>query len=105
MTRLIVKLVARDDVLRQVRYLLEQDAVRAATRFPSAFQKALDRIVQFPKIGAPRKLRSAELKHLRSWPIPGFKSVRVYYIATRSVVRVLRVLHDRQDLEQLFLRN
>jgi hypothetical protein len=42
MTRLIIKSVARDDVLRQVRYLLEQDAVRAATRFPSAFQKALE---------------------------------------------------------------
>jgi plasmid stabilization system protein ParE len=105
MIRLIVKAAARDDVLRQVRYLLEQDAVRAATRFPGAFQRALERIVQFPRIGAPRKLRSAELKPLRSWPIPGFKSVRIYYIATRSVVRVLRVLHDRQDLRQLFLRN
>lgn len=105
MTRLIVKSVAGADVLRQVRYLLEQDAIRAAARFPSAFQKALQRIAQFPSIGAPHKFRSLELKQLRSWPIPGFKLVRVYYITTRSVIKVVRVLHDRQDLQQLFLRN
>jgi plasmid stabilization system protein ParE len=105
MTRLIVKAAAREDVLRQIRYLLEQDAVRAATRFPGAFQRALERIAHFPKIGAPRKLRSVELKYLRSWPIPGFKSVRVYYIPTRSIVHVIRVLHDRQDLGQILRSN
>ena len=102
--RLIVKSAARNDVLRQTRYLLEQDAVVAATRFPEAFQKALERIVQFPKIGAPRKLRLPELEYLRSWPIPGFKSVRVYYITTDSAIRVIRVLHDRQDLRQLLFK-
>ena len=105
MTRLIVKSAARNDVLRQVRYMLDQDAERAASRFPAAFQKTVERIMLFPKIGAPRKLRSTELKNLRSWPIPGFKSIRVCYIAARAVVRVLRVLHDRQDLERLLPNN
>lgn len=105
MTRVIVKAAAREDVLRQVQYLLERDAERTAERFVGSLQSALRRISQFPRIGAPKKLRSAALKTLRSWPIPGFKSVRIYYITTRSVVRVLRVLHDRQDLHKILSAN
>lgn len=95
--RLIIKSAARQDVLRQVSYLLEQDALREASRFPDAFQKALERIIQFPNIGAPSKLRSRRLKQLRSWPIPGFKFVRIYYLSYARSLTVVRVLHDRQD--------
>ena len=52
MSSLIVKSAARDDVLRQVQYLLDQDCEREAKRFPDAFKRALLRISRFPRIGA-----------------------------------------------------
>ena len=96
--RVIIKSAAREDLLRHVEYLLERDAIRAASRFLAAFQRAVERIANFPKIGSPRRLPSPLLRKLRSWPIPGFKRVRIYYLLSRSLIQVLRVLHDRQEM-------
>ncbi|MFN0165867.1 MAG: type II toxin-antitoxin system RelE/ParE family toxin [Bryobacteraceae bacterium] len=99
--KLVIRPEARRDVLRQVGYLLEELAYDAAERFPGAVKEALKFIVNHPKAGSPRPLAKRGMKGLRSWPIPGFEEVRVYYVQPRTnVVRVLRIIHGKRDLNR-----
>ena len=51
-------------------------------------------------MGAPRAL--GDISGLRSWPIPGFDEICIYYVATEDVVRIVRILQGRRDLERIF---
>lgn len=101
---LIVRSVARADILRQVRYLLEQHASAAAERFPEAVEKAFSQILEMPGIGSPQEFIHPKLGEMRAWPVPGFEVVRVYYQEIPQGVRVVRVLHSRRDLRRIFSR-
>jgi toxin ParE1/3/4 len=89
---------AREDVLRQVDYLLEAFAYDAAERFPVAVEEACARLVEYPESGSPRESLAEQLTGLRAWPVPGFEDIRLYYLVRGGVLRVVRVLHGRRDL-------
>jgi toxin ParE1/3/4 len=98
--RRFVRSSARQDIQRQFRYyLVEQDAPEVALRFLDAVEEALNAVARDPGIGSPRFLPN--LPGLRSWPIPGFEDIRVYYVETRGVVRIIRTLHGRRDLQRI----
>jgi plasmid stabilization system protein ParE len=93
---------ARRDILRQYEYyLIDKDAEQAAERFVVAIDAAIAQICRQPGLGAPKKLASAKLGGLRSWPVPGFAEIRVYYLFSSGVVRVVRVLHSKRDINPL----
>ena len=93
---------ARDDILRQYRYyLIEKDTALVAERFLDAVEAAFDAVSSHPLMGTPKLLENPLLAGLRSWPVPGFKAVRIYHIHSGNQVRILRVLHGKRDVNAL----
>lgn len=97
--KVIVRSVARDDILRQYRYyLIEKVAADVAEKFLDAIQAAIKSISRNPSMGARKQLNSPELADLRSWPVSGFPAMRVYYLYDSGILRIVRVLHGKRDL-------
>ena len=93
---------ARDDILRQYRYLLvEEDNPALAQRFLTGVQTTVRKIRQRPGIGAPKLIDNARLAGLRSWPVAGFTAIRVYYLVADNGVRVIRILHGKRDINPM----
>jgi toxin ParE1/3/4 len=93
---------AREDILRQYEYYLsEADDELVAARFLSAVESAIERVCRQPGIGAPKALRNLKLAGLRSSPVGGFSDIRVYYLVSEQVLRVVRVLHGKRDIDPL----
>ena len=90
----------------QVAYFLDELAFDAAARFPDAVEQAFRQIRKNPGMGSPRKLKNPRLAGLRSWPVPRFEDLRVYYLQPdQRTVRVLRVLHGKRDLTRILGRD
>jgi toxin ParE1/3/4 len=97
-----VRTAAREDILRQYfYYLIEKDAARAAERFLEAMQSATKALCRMPRAGAPKILDNPSLSGLRSWPVRGFPSMRIYYIHSGADLRIIRVLHGKRDINPL----
>jgi toxin ParE1/3/4 len=93
---------ARDDILRQYRYfLLEEDNPVVAQRFLAAVQAAVGKICQRPGIGAPKLIENPKLAGLRSSPVAGFPSIRIYYLVAGNNLRVIRILHGKRDINPM----
>ena len=97
----VIRPPARDDIIRQFRYYLLQDALDAAQRFLDAVDESIEHVCRMPEAGAPRPSRNPALSGLRSWPVTGFDDVRIYYLVAGNVVRVIRVLHGRRDIQKI----
>lgn len=101
-TKVSFRTAAREDILRQFRYyLVEKNVPDVAGRFLDAVKSAVDMLRRTPGIGSPKHLANPLLAGLRSWPVPGFPSVRVYYIYAGDELRVVRVLHGKRDIHPL----
>ena len=96
--KLVLRSAARQDILDRSTYLAEQNAPAAALRFLNAVQEATAQIIEMPGIGSPRQFQNPRLSGLRSWPVPGFKAIRIYYLETDDAIRVVRVLHGMMDV-------
>jgi hypothetical protein len=44
-----------------------------------------------PGIGVPKLIENPKLAGLRSWPVAGFTSIRIYYLVAGNTLRVIRV--------------
>jgi plasmid stabilization system protein ParE len=75
-----IRTAAREDILRQFAYYLdEKGAPRTARRFLDAAESAIEKLRSMPDMGAPREFQNPNLKGLRSWHVPGFPDMRIYY--------------------------
>jgi toxin ParE1/3/4 len=72
-----------------------------AQRFLAAVQSAVSTICQRPGIGAPKLIENPKLAGLRSWPVAGFTSIRIYYLVAGNNLRVIRVLHGKRDINPM----
>ena len=98
----IIRPAARDDILRQFRYyLVSQDKPQVAGRFLSAVRSTMERIIRTPQVGSPKHFSREGLRGLRSWPVKGFEDLRVYYLAGKGWVEVVRVLHGKRDITKI----
>ncbi len=100
--KLIIRLAARRDILRQIRYYLEEDAGDAAVPFRGAVNDSILSLTRNPFLGIPKKTNARSLVGLRSWPVRNFEDFRVYYVAEPGALRVIRVLHGKRDLDAIF---
>jgi toxin ParE1/3/4 len=101
----VIRPQARDDIIRQFRwYLVEQDAPEAAFRFLEAVEESVQQVVRMPDMGAPKVLRNPALEGLRSWPVQGFEDVRIYYVVQAEILKVVRVLHSKRDINRILER-
>ena len=96
---------AREDILKQVRYYVEIEGVsHVAKRFLESVEKSTKQLQRMPRIGAPRFVANPVLEGLRTWGIVGFDQIRLYYVPTATEIEVLRILHDKRDIEEILGR-
>jgi toxin ParE1/3/4 len=97
-----IRPAAREDILRQFRYyLIEKDADAAAKRFLEAVEAAIEDVARHPEMGVRKILKNPVLQGLRTWPVKGFPSMRIYYLSPTDGLRVVRVLHGRRDVDTM----
>jgi toxin ParE1/3/4 len=96
-----IRPAARDDILRQFRYYLREDAFDAATRFLDAVDESIEAICQMPHIGAPKQSKNPVLAGLRSWPVKGFEDLLIFYLVQPDALRVVRILHGKRDIQRI----
>lgn len=100
--KVLYRQTASDDVARQFRYyLVDQNLPEVAVRFRDAIRHTIESLRQHPRIGARYHLSTPQLHNLRSWPVAGFEAIRIYYLADRDAIHVIRVLHGKRDLERI----
>ena len=97
----VIRPAARDDILRQYRYYLLEDAFETAERFLDAIDKSIASLCRMPHKGAPKQFRNPRLAGLRSWPVTGFEDIRIYYLIQNDVLRVVRILHGKRDIQSI----
>ncbi len=101
MKRLVIRTVAREDLLDYFDYLTEHGAPYAAARFLRAVEEAFTRIREMPGAGSPRDVDHPRLVGLRSLSVPGFEVVRFYYVESDDDVRIIRMLHGNRDVKSI----
>ena len=100
----IVRQSAKDDIIRQFRYYLLEDASETADRFVDAVDESIEVICRMPQIGAPKLLKNPMLSGLRSWAVRGFEDILIFYVVQPDALRVVRVLHGRRDIKRILER-
>jgi toxin ParE1/3/4 len=55
-----------------------------------------------PSIGSPREFRSRRLRNIRMWPVKGFEEHLIFYRENDDGIEVIRVLHGKRDIEDIF---
>lgn len=97
----VISPAAQEDLLAQARYYaVDQGVPEVGLRFLDAVEAAVERISSSPAIGSPQAFEDPRLAGLRAWPVPGFDEIRLYYRANEGEILILRVLHDRRDVER-----
>jgi toxin ParE1/3/4 len=97
----VVRSAARQDILDQFLYLIDQNVTHVAERFIDAVDETIAALTKRPRIGAPKKLKDPRLQGLRKWPVRGFEAIWVYYLVSGGILRVVRVLHGKRDVDRL----
>lgn len=97
----VIRTIAREDILRQYDWYLTEAGEAVAARFLDAMEEAGELLRGMPDIGSPREFRHPLLAGLRSWPVPGFPAIRIYYIRSGDSLRIVRVLHGKRDVQTL----
>lgn len=93
---------ARADLLEQFRhYHFDLDLPEVAQRWLAGVEAAFDRILGMPKIGSPQEVSNPAFPGLRAWPVPSFEDLRIYYLADDSRILVIRVLHEKRDVQRI----
>ena len=92
---------ARLDVVEIYQYYLDQGVPAIAERFLSAIECAAENLGAMPLAGSPKFFGSPALNGLRTWPITGFRELRLYYLPSPDQVAVIRVLHDKRSIASI----
>ena len=103
--KVVYRRTASDDVVRQFRYyLIDQNLPQIALRFRDAVRRTVDSLREHPLVGARYRSKKPELQNLRSWPVPGFEAIRIYYLAETGAIHVIRILHGKRDVKRILER-
>ena len=99
--KFVIRPAAREDILRQYEYYLSEADDLVAARFLAAVESAIEKVCRQPGMGAPKMLKNPKLAGLRSSPVRGFSDLRVYYLVSEQVLRVVRVLHGKRNIDPM----
>ncbi len=92
---------ARNDILAQFLYLIDQEVPHVAEHFIDAVEQTVSRLLNNPEIGIPKKFKNRRLEGLRQWPVEGFEIIQIYYLAAEDTLRIVRVLHGQRDRDRI----
>jgi toxin ParE1/3/4 len=79
-----------------------EENLDAGVRFLVAVEESLEFVAKMPLIGSPREFRSTRLRNMRVWPVKEFEDYLIFYRPTDDGIEVLRVLHGKRDIEDIF---
>jgi len=79
-----------------------KESLDAGVRFLVAAEESFEFLAKMPHIGSPREFRSTRLRNIRMWPVKGFEDYLIFYRPTDEGIEVLRVLHSKRDIEEVF---
>lgn len=96
MSRLYVSAAARSDLINIWEFLAYLSE-RKADRTMKAIYKRFDTLLEFPEAG---KRRNELKRDLRSFPVEKYI---VFYFIVEDGIRIARVLHSAQDIEQILI--
>ena len=92
---------AAEDAVSIAQHLAERSGYDTSDRFLEATTQAYRQLADMPGVGSPRDY-GQKAQGLRLWPVPGFRNYLIFYTATETELRVLRVIHGAQNIEQIF---
>ena len=99
--KVLYREAAKNDIVRQFRYyLLTVDSPQVALRFRDAVRRTIALLRERPHVGAHYRSEAEQLRNMRSWPVNGFESIRIYYLLEDETVQVIRILHGSRDIER-----
>ena len=75
-----------------------------AFRFLDAAESSFEQLAAMPAMGVARAFHDPELEGVRMWRVVGFDSHLIFYRATETGVEIIRVIHGKRDIEELFRR-
>lgn len=102
-TRHVFRPNGSEDLDSQLDYYETEAGIDLALRFLGAVEEAIQFLYQHPEAGSQRDFENSRLKGIRSWPVPGFDAIRLYYDRPdENTLRVVRILHGKRDLARLF---
>ena len=96
MPKIVLHERARRDVEEQAAFFAK-DSVDLAARFLDQFDRAVRRLLRFPRLGRAWPTRSTTLLGLRRLTMTGFP-LSVFYRSSRETIEIIRVLHHSRDL-------
>ena len=99
--RIVVRLQADDEIDDIARYIAARN-LDAGKRFYDAVQGDMDRLAEFPGIGALRKIKNKNLRGLRSLPITGYRNYLIFYLPLEGGgIEVIHVLHGARGIDPI----
>jgi len=102
-TRHVIRPNAAEDFDQQLDYYQTEAGLELTLRFFGAVEEAIDFLYRYPDAGSPKEFSNPRLKGLRSWPVPGFENIQLYYLRPdENTLRIVRILHGKRDLAHIF---
>ena len=95
--RVLRRAEAKRDLVKHFVYLAEQTDLETARRFRRAADEACHLLAEMPELGPRRRFKSSRLANARMWPIKGFREFLIFYEPVEAGIRVLRVIHSKED--------
>jgi toxin ParE1/3/4 len=89
------------DLEDQTLYYLENAGEEVASRFLSAAEETLERLLDLPLLGATRAYHNSSLEGLRMIGVRGFERHLLFYRPTPEGLEFVRMLHDARDLKAI----
>lgn len=90
--------------VEEIFVFIAEDNMDAGIRFLDSVEIGSALLAEHPMIGSPRDFEISKLRNIRIWPVKGFESYLVFYIAEPLIkrVRLLRLIDSRRDLDAIF---
>ena len=100
--KVLYRQTASDDIVRQFRYyLVTAEAPEIALRFREAVRRTIESLSQNPHVGPRYSSSNPRVQNLRSWPVTGFETIRIYYALEADAMHIIRILHGRRDVRRI----
>lgn len=99
--RVILRPRADLDLDHQFEYLAVEAGLATARRFLIRLQETCRALQRNPELGSPRSFGARRLAGLRVWPVKGFRRQLIFYLPSKEVIEIVRILHGARDLESL----
>jgi toxin ParE1/3/4 len=93
------------DIVELTEYYRDRAGYLVAMRFVDNTERAFERLLGMPKIGALLGLDELPYADIRHWHIDGFERLLILYRETADGIEVIRVLHSARDIAAILAEN